>query len=145
VVLPERIARVDVGQCAHVHVQRAGLELVAAVDVALDAVALEPVDAGVPVAHVEAAVAEGVVQAALDGGLQALGLGVVVLAEHVLVLPAELVVGGQRHVARELRAREHRQGGEGGKNEHRQGDAKKVFHRKKSLTNGGAGSVGGRV
>ncbi|MDT4868580.1 hypothetical protein FQZ97_1035540 [compost metagenome] len=140
-----RVARVDVGERTDVHVDRAGLELVAAVQVALDAVALEPVDAGVPVADVEAAVAEGVVEAALHGGLEAAGLRVIVLAEHVLVLAAELVVRGQRHVARELRVREHRQGEQGGKNEHRQGGAKEVFHRKNSLTDGGAGSVEARV
>jgi hypothetical protein len=128
-----RVARIDVGERTDIHVQRTGLELVAAVEVGLDAVAREPVDAGVPVADIEAAVAEGVVEAALHRRLEALGLGAVddaatALAEHVLVLPAELVVGGERHVAHELRAGEHRQGGEGGENEHRQCDAKKGVH-----------------
>ncbi|MPM76300.1 hypothetical protein SDC9_123298 [bioreactor metagenome] len=90
------IARVHIGQHAHVPVHIGGLELVAAVEVGFQRVAGQPVHGGVPVAHVEAAVAERVVKTALQRGLDGLG------AAGVLVLTTELVVGSQGNVGGEL-------------------------------------------
>ena len=92
------VAGVDVGQCAQVKVSARGLELEAAVQVGFERVVGQPVHAGVPVAHVPAGLAEGVVKAALQRGLDGLGLA------GVLVLATELVVGGQADVAGKLGA-----------------------------------------
>ncbi|MNT36539.1 hypothetical protein D3C72_1726270 [compost metagenome] len=106
------VARVDVGQGAHVQVGAASLELVAAVQVGLDGVVGKPVHAGVPVAYVPAGVAEGVVKTALQCRLDRFGLG------NVLVLATELVVGGQADVARQLGAGQQGEGGHSSREEH---------------------------
>src|SRR5207244_7516133 len=66
--------RIEVGQRAHIHVEGAGLELVATVEVDFNAAVLArgqklgPVDGGVPVAQVKTVV-ERIVNAALQGRL----------------------------------------------------------------------------
>jgi len=94
----QRVAGVGIGQRAHVQIHLTGLEFVATVEIHLQRIAGEPVHAGIPVAHVKAAVAKGIVKTPLQRGLDGLDLA------GVLVLATELVVGGQADVARELRA-----------------------------------------
>ncbi|MNV70479.1 hypothetical protein D3C71_1634480 [compost metagenome] len=98
------VARVDVGQRTNVQIEAAGLEFVATVQIGFERIVGQPVHAGVPVADIEAGFAEGVVKAALQSGLDGLGLG------GVLVLAAELVVRGQADVAGELGTGQHGKG-----------------------------------
>ena len=76
-VRPRKDLEQVLSQRARIEVSASGLELVAAVQVGFERVVGQPVHAGVPVTHVPAGLAEGVVEAILQGGLDGLGLGCV--------------------------------------------------------------------